>query len=642
MGNFFILIILTLTSELIYCYEKENFQSMLDQLKESYSFLNIMDLSAFKDIDSNAKNQLIEVLNEKRFAGSVKWHPEFESAEFKEKVEKILIENFNNYTKLKIDHSNVCYIDSNRKAYPDIFNRECKIGNTGNHGKIQTNLPEFTSALYVERIEKINQLFSLINFEQFVWIHAEHAGMGKSTLALKYAHESESNRIIRWINSESLFKILEELSIMARDIGEEPRMTIDHMVDAITHFIRQHKSIDYLFIFDNIVELDEEMVIMFDKLRINKNIKFLITTQKNLELYKTNIFTDQNKLTLSNFGVSEQITYGKMFIEKYLEKELNEEEIERFMSNDECMENQMTPYKLNLFRMNLIETPTKEYFKAICNKSTELTTAYSLLSHIKNYNPKDEWDILQYAAFLDSDFINLDIFENVLVKTKFDLIVAIKSLEQLGLVSLQMKYNTVGIRIFHKNFQQETIRFMEQCTSNCLRKKEIIFNLARTMNKLIPDLADTNNYFSLLEYGVHFRFKNLRESYSTYLNPAYVQKSEALKQNISIIESYLMNYNKVFAMLSEIRMQLTVDEMIYMDINLFIKKFKQILCYHMEGMDINNFVLMKLMKHFTDYQNTFYLLDFVRWTTLGDGLWFLSCPHQLVWKTMSFFTLGLI
>lgn len=640
MRNFFTLMCLILTFELINGYERKIYQTMLnDQTRNSF-------ISALKFIDSNGKNQLInrsmvEMKNEKRMASNAKCQIEFKSVKVIENIDKIQDENNMSCIKSENGYSNACLPDSRREAYRDIFSSESikKIGRTESGGTIQTHLPESNRAIYVERTENMNRLSSLINSEQFVWVHAE-IGTGTSTLALKYAHEFASNRIIRWINSESLTKILEDLRTIARDIGEEPRLTIDYMIDCINHFIGQHGSINFLFIFDNLEALDQEMVFMFDKLRVNKNLKFVITTGSNLELYKTSIFTNQNRLTLANFNGSEQIEYGKMFIEKYYGDKFKQKEIEAFMSDDECMKSKISPYELNVLRMNLLAISSKEYFRALCNKSTELTTAYPLLAHIKNSNLNDEWNTLQYVAFLDSNFINIDILENVLNKTKSDLLVSIKSLELLDLVSFQMKYDTAGIRVFHKKFQQETLKFMKQCVSNCLDEKEIGLNLIRSLNQLIPNLAEMDSYFSLLEYGAHFRFKNLEKSYSAYINPAYVKKSEDFKKNVSIIESYLTNYYKVLGKAG----QLTIDNITYVDVNLIIKKFWQIFCYHSEGMHIHNFFLMKFIIHFFDFENLkpFFTKYFMESISFKDGLWFLVCPYQFTWKLSSFFTFGFV
>ena len=84
------------------------------------------------------------------------------------------------------------------------------------------------------------------------------------------------------------------------------------------------KNESFLFVFANLVSLESEIEKMFDWLKVNKNLKFLVTTRnRNLAQIKEtetnyNQFDDSKRIEIDYFNTNEIEAYlGKVFREQF-------------------------------------------------------------------------------------------------------------------------------------------------------------------------------------------------------------------------------------------------------------------------------------------------------------------------------------
>lgn len=385
-----------------------------------------------------------------------------------------------------------------------LFNGACRTLKYEIAGRlfIRDKILNVKSSIYIERsyIEIIKRLYLT---EQFVWLQGP-PGMGKTTLALNFAESIEKHFNRRWINSESPMTIKEEMLEMAKEIGFSQnaktkidlRISSEILVSEISNFIRKHYTEKFFFIFDNLNELDDDIINIFITLKKNYNLKFLLTTRNNLLHSKADFIHKNNKIEVSYFSKNEQTIYWEKCLEKYIDSEMNKKDINLLLSNFPCLMEKVRPYQINMMRISLISFKendvllrVKEYFEKLCSKTSEFRLADPLLNYLMKSESKVSWQIIQYSAFLNSDFIDIKIIEQVLNVSRYNLSQSISFLERLGLLSLQRKYDMVGFRIFHQNFQLETRKFLDSCSDiQCLGKKNIILNLIKALHVVLPNI----------------------------------------------------------------------------------------------------------------------------------------------------------
>lgn len=103
------------------------------------------------------------------------------------------------------------------------------------------------------------------------------------------------------------------------------------------------------------------------------------------------------------------------------------------------------------------------------------------------------WQILQYTAYLDQDFISIEIIKELFLQKSEPVSQAIKKLESVSLISVitDQKGNQ-GLRIRQK--LQNLIRIsMKNDPEHSLKQEKIIGDLLSVLNKLLPELTYNQN-----------------------------------------------------------------------------------------------------------------------------------------------------
>ena len=111
----------------------------------------------------------------------------------------------------------------------------------------------------------------------------------------------------------------------------------------------------FLFIFDNLNELDDNIIDIFNTLKTNPNMNFLLTTRNKLLISKADFFNHENKIEIDYFLPVEQKAYWEKCLKKYIDPQMSNEQINFLMSNFSCLNVNVRPYQINIQRIFLVE-----------------------------------------------------------------------------------------------------------------------------------------------------------------------------------------------------------------------------------------------------------------------------------------------
>ncbi|HJD59514.1 MAG TPA: hypothetical protein LFW20_02395 [Rickettsia endosymbiont of Omalisus fontisbellaquei] len=129
------------------------------------------------------------------------------------------------------------------------------------------------------------------------------------------------------------------------------------------------------------------------------------------------------------------------------------------------------------------------------------------------------WKILQYAAYLDPDFINVNIFKELLLVDEEKLQEPIKRLEELGLISIWHQNGIDGLML-HKSLQDSVKNYAKRHKEK-LKKLEAINSIykndidALPLKKLLQDSVHKRNVIE--EKEIYARIVSVLNDYFSWL-----------------------------------------------------------------------------------------------------------------------------
>ena len=205
----------------------------------------------------------------------------------------------------------------------------------------------------------------------------------------------------------------------------------------------------------------------------------IITTKNN------NLSDDIENIILESFSKKEAILYLKKSLKNRLNKKDIDKLVEDFGSNDAA-----SPYRLSkavayLKANKLLKVNDYiHYFKN--SKDDHIETV--LLLQLLEKSPL-AWQILQYSADLDPDFISIEIFKELFLIDEEKLKEPIKRLEALSIMNLTYQNRQAGLQL-HRLMQFITKQYINKYKEHAIDKKEIYTRLAEILDDLFPILTD--------------------------------------------------------------------------------------------------------------------------------------------------------
>jgi tetratricopeptide (TPR) repeat protein len=347
-------------------------------------------------------------------------------------------------------------------------------------------LPPSLKDQYILRVEDLKRIDQELAIHPYVIISGE-PGFGKTSLATEYGHRQEDRPgpgkiIVRTIDADSREKIDGEYRNIATMLGLHPEQQDPEMIMRLVHNQISNSQNKVLLIFDN-VENHAHIAPYVNYLP--KGIKAIITTRH------SRLVEGAPAIRVKPFTHEEAKQYILSSVIK--DRIQSQQEVQALVEYYAKGTNYVVPYHLNRAIGIITQEPIggiKNYLafvKTHPDDEGELILQQKLMAKARL-----AWPMLQYAAYLDPDFIDLSIFEQLFNVSKDALKEAIKILESLSAMYVMWKEGQEGLSL-HRLTQGIVKAFINNPSyqQNCLTKTEIALHLVQSLNKLCPVVGAT-------------------------------------------------------------------------------------------------------------------------------------------------------
>lgn len=365
-------------------------------------------------------------------------------------------------------------IMKSKKEYKDLPQKALQPLNLNN--VIASYMPEILTGNenFIGRGKELQLLKYTLSKDNIVIINGR-AGIGKSTLAIEYGKQHKKNQIIRYLNAESKIKMDQQY----REIAQELNINIDQLQSNLIMQLVNNKlynlAVKILFIFDNVDEYDNVKEYIAN---LPPNIQTIVTTRQPL------LIVNKPHVTLEEFNYEEATLYIKNSLQG---KQIADELINNLAKNNGGL-----PYDLKCVTAYLLNVPITD-INALSNELGGQIKDKLFKEFAVNNDPikRTAWKILQYAANLDPDFINIEIMKKLLPQDLELLNITLKKLETLSLISIiNNSNNHTGFKI-HRNLQKNIKNSARNHAKHSINHKTLICNLMDILNNIFPEVNFT-------------------------------------------------------------------------------------------------------------------------------------------------------
>lgn len=215
----------------------------------------------------------------------------------------------------------------------------------------------------------------------------------------------------------------------------------------------------------------------------NDKTQVIITTRNN------NLSEDITNIKLKPFNREEAILY----LVESLKDRLNEQDISNLLAELSSEDAFILPYSLSKAVAYLKENKLLRvddyinYFKN--SKDDHIETV--LLLQLLEKSPL-AWQMLQYSAHLDPDFISIKIFKELFLIDEEKLQESIKRLEALSIMNLTYQNGQAGLQL-HRLVQSTVKRYVDKHKEHAIDEKEIYIKLLEVLDNLFPRVTNVPN-----------------------------------------------------------------------------------------------------------------------------------------------------
>jgi hypothetical protein len=349
--------------------------------------------------------------------------------------------------------------------------------------KLTSNLlPLFPSLAerYIARTEDFVRIDQLLAIHPYIVIKGE-PGFGKTSLANEYAHRQKNRphhaKLAIKIDADSQEKIINAYQTMARSLNiASEQCSAEELMRLVHHKIAlSQKSV--LLIFDNA----EDAAYMMPYINyLPQGAKAIITTRH------SRLIEGAPSLQARPFSCQEAAQY--IFASAIKDRIHHPEEVQALVNYYAKGTNAVLPYHLNRAIGIIKQKPTggiNQYLAFV--KAHPADEGELILQQKRMATSKLAWPILQYAAYLDPDFIDLSIFTELFKVTEEELTEAIAILESLSAMTVVRKSGQEGLTL-HRLTQAIVREFIENPLhqETCVPATERLLSLAQSLNTLCP------------------------------------------------------------------------------------------------------------------------------------------------------------
>ena len=326
---------------------------------------------------------------------------------------------------------------------------------------------------FIKREKLFDEIDNILNDGKKAVIHAS-GGTGKSTNAREYAYKRiKEGVIVRWINNDDklIYAGFEEI---AKELGIDTNIFKQDLmlgkVQTSLKSINKDYGSKFLFIFDNVQKTED----INDYIQSLPNcVKIIITTRDTDQLKNL----DCKEIKLKPFSQGEV----RRYLEDNLPNKINEDDFK-------LIKDKLTLRPLNLyFLVKHIQDEEPDQIPDYIEKVNNGKSQVEFLIEDLEKDGKAQ-QMLYYASYLDPDFINIEIFLNLLDIEKEEAKKYIKELKSKGLVEIvEDRDKNQGLKI-HEIVQEDTQNYI--ANKGSIKKPEILVSLLKVLDGLMPYVGD--------------------------------------------------------------------------------------------------------------------------------------------------------
>lgn len=395
-------------------------------------------------------------------------------------------------------HSNL-NVDDLSKLFKSLDRKEQKSKFTNNSFFYENEVP-----FYIDRFYQGKNIFDkfddILKNHKFLLITGP-GGSGKSSIVIQYAHNLVlKGKEVIFCNSDSTDKLQQLYMNMAAsmDIGA----------------YKENKNITINLVNAELDKIDKELIFIFDH---SKNYDGISEYIKKLPKSAKYIITSRDARIIENIEdsiqhIDLQPHFSLEEAKIYLSKALNGVNYQNNYNNEIRLTDQEIEQLLSTVSLSPIKM--SHVVSWFLKKENRLKSVADYLELYKSLHLFDDpelklllqelhgnsLNILQYIAYLDPDYICLDILKHILALHDLSILQSdINNLEAQSLIKLVRKKDTgkFGIKI-HRNVQKDIIDFTDKYKNLNLKleiaSKELIYKeLVIALNKLMPKITWQKN-----------------------------------------------------------------------------------------------------------------------------------------------------
>ena len=347
------------------------------------------------------------------------------------------------------------------------------------------NIQPTRAANFINKDEILNKIQTSFNLNEVVFLVAP-TGNGKSTAAIeygKYFKENESKNVY-WLYADSLEKFENEYRKLAAFLCVDVNLSENEMIIAKTNELLLSLG-EVLFIIDNLENY--ELIEKFMK-NLPPNVKVIITCVYNLN--ENDLFRSIN---LEAFSFKD----CEVYLRKCLKERINKDNINEIISFFKTDSNTISPYSLEKC-VSYINSSFSRPISSLINDIKQNinkgeSEVFLLIKNVQELANKTPFEILQYAIFLDPDFISLKIFTELFKINDAKLELSIRDITKLSLAELVVDKNKNKGLKFHRNTVKQIKAYMNKNKISLELKK---IQLLKFLDKMFMevDASDVNKY----------------------------------------------------------------------------------------------------------------------------------------------------
>jgi tetratricopeptide (TPR) repeat protein/DNA-binding CsgD family transcriptional regulator len=378
---------------------------------------------------------------------------------------------------------------------------------------------------FIGRKKELQQIDQVLDKNNIVIITG-CAGIGKSSLAIEYGKLYKKRKIVRYLHAASKTKIDQQYREFAQELNISTGSQPSSFVIQLVHNKLSGLKNKLLFIFDNVDQYDDVKEYLVN---LPENIQAIVTTRQPM------LITNKTHIPLEEFSNAEA--------EQYLKSSLQNK-----LSNGEFIHNLIEitgalPYNIKCIAAYILDNPStinQSTIQEMVNKINDML----FQEFAVNIDPirQHAWKILQYAANLDPDFINIEIINGLFPQNIELSSTALKKLESLSLISIINDQNDqTGFRI-HRKLQKNVQNSAKNHSSYSIGQKMVTDNLLRTLDQLFPEINGG---------------KNVQWQIASHLQP-HVEKLLNTKNTV-VTKKNKINYANLCYKLSKYHLRVNID-----------------------------------------------------------------------------------